>query len=137
MLAIAGVGLIILEIFTPSFIMLPAGLAFLATAALSPLLPGLTATLALLVINLTVTYAAFQHLVWPRIEKTAPRTAASGMIGKTATVVEAIRPDTSSGYVKLYGDTWQAIGSEAFEVGERVAIVGIEGNKVVVERPRS
>lgn len=134
--AIVGVGLIILEIFTPSFFMLPAGLAFLATAALSPLLPNLTTTLAVLAVNLVVTYAAFQRLVWPRVQKAAPRTAASGMIGKTATVTEAVRPD-APGYVKLYGDSWQALASEELEVGTRVVIVGIEGNKVVVERPRS
>ncbi len=134
LLAIIGVVLVILEIFTPSFVMLPAGLAFLLTAAISPFLSSLTANLAALTVNLVIVYGVFYRFVWPRLTKTAPRTAAFGMVGKVATVVEAIQPDGSSGYVKLYGDTWRAVANEAIEVGEKVTILATEGNKVVVAR---
>jgi membrane protein implicated in regulation of membrane protease activity len=134
LLAIAGVVFVILEIFTPSFVMAPAGVAFLLTAAVSPFLPNLAANLGALALNLVVVYWGVQRYVWPRLAKTAPRTAASGMVGQVATVVEPIRPDGSGGYVKLYGDSWRAVGKEAFEVGERVTIVATEGNKVIVAR---
>lgn len=131
-LAIAGVALIILEIFTPSFFMLPAGIAFLFTALLSPLLPGWSFILGLLAASLLVVYGVFYRYVWPRLKKRAPKTNASGMSGKIAVVTEPVRPDGTSGYVKLYGDSWRAISDRSFEIGERVVILTTEGNKVVV-----
>ncbi len=130
-LALVGVGFVILEIFTPSFFSLPAGLAFLATAALSPFL-NLTWTLAALVLWLLIVYSAFYLYVWPRLEKKAPRTGAHGMIGQVATVTEPIDARAQTGYVKLYGDSWRALSTETFQVGDRVVILQTEGNKVVV-----
>lgn len=130
--AALGVILVILEIFTPSFFMLPAGVAFLLTAAWAPLLDSLTANIGVLALHLIVIYTIFYLWVWPRMSKKAPQTNASGMSGQIATVTEAVRPDGTSGYVKLYGDSWRAISEHSFEIGERVVILRTDGNKVVV-----
>lgn len=127
-------GFVILEIFTPSFFMLPAGIAFLGTATLAPFL-SLTWTLALLVAWLLGVYGVFYRFVWPRLEKRSPKTGAHGMIGQIATVTEPIDASAQTGYVKLYGDSWRALSSESFAIGERVVILQTEGNKVVVGRP--
>ncbi len=131
-LVIAGVAFAILEIFTTNFVLLPIGIALLITAAAAPFIPGWTGVVALLAFNLIVVFAIFQQVVWPRLRKKAPATAASGMIGKIAVVSEAIVPATGAGYVKLYGDSWQAVSDQPFEVGARVLIIATEGNKVVV-----
>jgi len=132
-LAVLGVGFVIFEIFTPSFFMLPAGIAFLATAALSPLLSS-TATIGVLAAWLLAVYGVFYRFIWPRMKRSVTPTGASGMVGQVATVTEAISGDAPSGYVKLYGDRWQALSQESFAVGERVVILRTEGNKVVVGR---
>jgi len=138
-LALVGVLLSAAEIFTPSFVMLPAGVAFLLTALVGAVVPpwsaNRTALLAVLALWLLVVYATFYWLVWPKMSKapSAPKTGADGLVGKRATVSEAVVPGTSEGYVKLYGDTWRAVGTRRYEVGTEVLISGIDGNKVLIE----
>jgi inner membrane protein len=132
-LAILGALFAISEIFTTTFFTLPAGIAFLLTAALAPLLKGWPLTLAVLAAWLAVTYLLFYFAVWPRLrKKESPQTGASGMVGKIATVTEAITLESGVGYVQLYGDSWRAISESAFEVGAKVRILATEGNKVIV-----
>jgi membrane protein implicated in regulation of membrane protease activity len=131
-LAGVGVALLLIEFFTPSFFTLPAGLAFLATACLAPFVPDLRIVLAALTVNLLIVYWIFQQHVWPRMKRDRQETNASGMVGKTAIVTEAIDPTSGSGYVKLYGDSWSVVSDRAFEVGAKVKIIGTDGNKVVV-----
>lgn len=134
-LILAGVGVLLAlaEVFTPSFFLLPAGLAFLAAAFVAYVSPGRTLALAALAGLLLCIYLMFYVFVWPRVNNTgAARTAASGMVGKIATVTEPIRADVGTGYVKLYGDTWRAVGSEPFDLGAHVVILATEGNKVIV-----
>ncbi len=131
-LAVVGVIFAILEIFTSSFVLLPAGLAFLATALWSTIVPGWTPVLALLCAHLFATYALFYFLVWPRLRKFAPKSNASGMIGQIATVTEEISGAGDPGYVQLYGDSWRAVSDGRHPVGAKVTILGLDGNKVVV-----
>jgi len=134
-LAVLGVAFLILEIFVPSFFMAPAGLAFLLTAALSPWL-GFTSMIGVLAVTLLAVYAVFYFFVWPRLPAPqGPRTNISAMVGQIAVVIEPVLPDGSSGSVKLYGDTWRAVSDRAFEVGQRVVILELIGNKVVVGSP--
>ncbi len=136
-LALLGVIFVIGEFFTASFALLPIGIAFLLTALVSPFLDSWALVLAVLTINLLLQFALFKSWVWPRMRNKAPATNAAGMVGKEAVVTEPVPPDSGAGYVALYGDRWQAISraGEAFDVGERVRIAAIDGNKVVVERP--
>ena len=131
-LVVVGVLLALAEIFTPSFVALPAGLAFLMTGAVAPLIASEAVLLALLSFNLLLVFGVFKRFVWPRLQKGAPKTAADGMVGKVVTVTDTIDPAVGAGYVKLYGDSWQAVSQEKFEKGARVVIVGMDGNKVVV-----
>lgn len=136
-LAVLGVAFLIAEIFVPSFFMAPAGLAFLVTAAFSPWL-GFTSMMGVLALSLLAVYAVFYFFVWPRLPLSqGPRTNVSGMIGKIAVVIEPIQPDGSSGSVQLYGDTWRALSDQPFQVGQRVVILSLEGNKVLVGTPPS
>lgn len=129
-----GILFIVLEIFTPSFFMLPAGVAFLLTAFWSLFIQDIGGLLALLGTHLLIVYWVSYKYVWPRLTRRAPKAPQLGIVGKIATVTEAITRDGNHGYVKLYGDSWRAIAQEEFSVGEQVRIIDTEGNKVVVER---
>lgn len=132
-LAIVGALFAIAEIFSASFFALPAGIAFLLAALLAPVTKTWPVTIGVLAVLLTVTYLVFYFAVWPRVRmKDQSRTGASGMVGKIATVTEAITAESGIGYVKLYGDTWVAISETPFEVGNKVRILATEGNKVIV-----
>jgi len=135
-LAIIGAVLAISEIFTATFFLLPAGIAFLLGAALSPALSGWPVTFGVLSGLLGLTYILFYFAVWPRLRaKSGSETGAHGMVGKIATVTEAITLESGIGYVQLYGDSWRAISESAFAVGAKVQILATEGNKVIVGPP--
>jgi membrane protein implicated in regulation of membrane protease activity len=58
-------------------------------------------------------------------------TGAEGMVGGTAKVVEACRPN---GRVSYNGERWQAVCEEGAEIGERVRIKAVDGLALAVER---
>ena len=56
------------------------------------------------------------------------------LIGKTATVLERVDPQTQSGRVKIYGEAWQTFAAtHPIEVGKPVQILEFQGNRVRVE----
>lgn len=132
-LAVLGALLALAEIFTASFFALPAGIAFVITAAFAPWFDTWPPLLGILAGWIVVTYLVFSLFVWPRMRpKSTTRTGVQGMVGKVATVTEAITRESGVGYVQLYGDSWRAISEEPFSVGEKVQILATEGNKVIV-----
>ena len=58
-------------------------------------------------------------------------TGAEGMVGGTAKVVEACRPE---GRVSYKGERWEAACAEGADIGERVRIKAVDGLTLVVER---
>jgi membrane protein implicated in regulation of membrane protease activity len=132
-LAIIGALLAISEVFTAGFFMLPAGIAFMLTAAFAPVLNEWPSTLLTLAGLLALTYVLFYLGVWPKMRvKSTGLTGASGMIGKVAVVTEAITAEAGVGYVQLYGDSWRAVSETPFASGAKVKILATEGNKVIV-----
>ena len=131
-LATVGLLLAIAEFFTPTFFLLPAGVAFLATSVIALFVSAWTALLLILAFNLGVVYFVFHSLVWPRLRQTAPRTNADAMAGQVGMVIQDVDPTTGAGYVKLYGDTWQVVADRTFVTGTKVKILGTQGNKVII-----
>ena len=69
---------------------------------------------------------------WNRtIRRRHAQTGAETLIGKTATVVTACRPD---GQVRLAGETWDARCDEGADPGEPVVVAARDGLRLVVER---
>ena len=65
--------------------------------------------------------------LWKRfLDRYRVRGGAEGMIGERAEVIEACDP---AGRVKVRGEIWAAVaaGGEAFEPGDRVRVVAVEG----------
>lgn len=133
LLTLAGIGFIILEILVPGFILLPIGVGFLATALASLWVTDQTAILLILGANILIFLFVVRRFFQPSDAPTLA-TGVDDMVGKQAQVVEAIDGDKLTGYVKLYGDQWRAIGPSGTVIakGQTVTITAIDGNKVIV-----
>ncbi|MBY0370361.1 NfeD family protein [bacterium] len=129
-LGAVGLILVIAEIFIPGFVLFPIGLAALVTATVSVWLEDWRAVLAVLAAVEIATFFLFRHF-FPR--RPSQDTGVEGMIGKECEVIARIAGKTA-GYVKLFGDEWaaQSEKGETFEVGSRVVITRLEGNRVWV-----
>lgn len=133
LLTLAGMGFMILEIVAPGFILMPIGLGFLVTALASLWISDDTTLLLVLGANVLICLFVVRRF-FQRDPNPPLATGADDMVGKRAVVTEAIAADGQSGYVKLYGDTWRAIGPQGSTIakGQTVTITAIDGNKVIV-----
>ena len=66
------------------------------------------------------------------LHKSADTKDAGTLVGKTAEVVEEISPE-KAGAVKLNGVLWTAISEENLQVGAKVKIIDVLGNKLKVK----
>lgn len=133
-LSLIGTLLVVSEIFIPGFVVLPIGIGFLVTAIVALFTPHWVTLLAVLAAAEVATFWFFKSYLKKYHAKTRAYTNAEGMIGAECIVTETI-PLGGSGYVKLYGDQWQAktMVGKVLKVNSRVVIVKTEGNKVFVE----
>ena len=132
--ALIGVSLAILEVFVSGFVLLPAGIGFLTTALFAPFIDSWAGLFVVLAANLFIVFALFRKYLPDMQDDPSVFTNVEGMVGKECVVMGEISPQ-NNGYVKLYGDEWQAktLRDGHFEKGDRVIIVGMDGNKVIVE----
>lgn len=131
---LAGLILMIAEVFANGFILLPAGLGFLCAAYFTTLVDSLTYQVLILAIFQFVIIFLFNRFLKKKFTVKETPTNASSMIGKEVSVIEEI-PADGQGYIKLYGDQWSAVSenSQSIAVGQKVIIQNIDGNKVIVK----
>jgi membrane protein implicated in regulation of membrane protease activity len=67
-----------------------------------------------------------------RVRDRRAQTGAETLIGRTATVVSACRPD---GQVRLAGEIWEASCQEGADPGDTVVVTARQDLKLVVARP--
>ena len=136
--AIAGLLLLIAEIVAPGFFLIFIGVAAVATGLFTLLFDlGLAPQLALFVV-----YTAVAVLVGKRWyaqpntgdEAHSLNDPSRRMIGKVVTVVEAV--DTHAGRVRVGDGEWSARGGPA-EPGQKVRVIGVDGNCLTVETERA
>ena len=85
----------------------------------------------LVAIIVGVSIEVAESLFWVRYTRRRRAvTGAEGLIGQTAFVVEACRPD---GRVRVLGELWRAHCSRAAEVGEHVRVLRIRELTLEVE----
>lgn len=134
--AALGVVLIILEMVTPGFVMLPIGVSFLITSAVIPFVPELSHQLMILAITLTITFIFFHKYIRPKFSKQRFKSNVDSLVGQTAAVEEEINPTQGTGYIKIYGDHWKAITIDGsmVEVGKKVVVERVDGNKLFVRK---
>jgi membrane protein implicated in regulation of membrane protease activity len=135
---IGGVVLLIAEVIAPGFFLIFIGAAAIATGLFAVLLGlGTTAQLALFALYAIIAVLVGRRFYANRTSDSADpllNDRAGRLVGKVVTVVQAI--DDHDGRVRVGDSEWGARGGPA-AAGERVRIVGLDGNclKVEAERP--
>ena len=128
---IAGILLIILEMFTFSFFSASFGVAALITAFVAWKGADLTWELGSFAIASAVCLALirplFTGIIYKRSDARPVLTEA--MVGQTGVVVDEIEPHGGHGRVKLGGEEWraQAMDAAGIPVGARVQISSVDG----------
>lgn len=134
---IGGVALLIAEVVAPGFFLIFVGAAAIATGLFAVLFDlGLVAQLALFVLYLGLAVMVGRRVYAMRSGESADpmlNDRAARLVGRTVTVVEDV--DEHGGRVRVGDGEWSARGGPA-ERGERVTIVGIDGNCLRVEAER-
>lgn len=127
-LLVLGVGFLVAEIKVHSHGVLAVGGALaLAVGGLILFDDQVVRVAVPLVLAVTAMTTAFILLVvgFALRARRAPRvTGAQAMIGRRATVVDALRP---RGRVRLDGEVWNAEAARQVEVGAEVVVIGVEG----------
>jgi len=134
---IGGVLLLAAELIAPGFFMLFVGAAAIATGLFTILFGlGTVAQLALFVLYALLAVMAGRRIYDRREVSADPLLNDRGarLIGRTVTVTEAI--DEHGGRVRVGDSDWSARGGPA-EPGQRVRIVGVDGNCLNVEVERT
>ena len=135
---IGGVLLLIFEIIAPGFFLVFIGAAAMATGAFALLFGlGTVAQLALFAL-----YALLAVMVGRRFYANAARHGgdpllndrSARLVGQVVTVVAAV--DEHGGRVQVGDGQWSARGGPA-QPGERVRILGVDGNCLKVEAERT
>ena len=135
---VAGIALLVLEIFTPGFVLAAFGIACLGCALVAGMGGGVAVQLLVFtVLTLTVFFGVrpmmkryFERFDDPR------KLGVEAMIGKTGKVTEAIGIDGDPGRIKIGGESWRAFAQDdaILNVGETVAITKIDGATAIVAK---
>jgi len=134
---IIGIAFLILEIFTPGFVVACLGLAFLITAI--PASMGLDIKWQIVIfciVNLVIFFFIrpfFLKYLSPN--KPESRTNVDALIGKIGVVTQAVDPIAFTGRVNVGGEDWRAISSsdKVINVGEKIVVKKVDGTKLSVE----
>lgn len=134
---IFGFFMIVIEIFTPGFFAASLGISAILTSVLVLLFPEIAFLhwLSFIVFNI-IMFAFIRQIFLKYLYKNdnESETNVNALIGKRGVVTEKI--DDRFGYVKVYGDLWKAVSENETEIakGEKVEIISIDGNKVIVKK---
>lgn len=137
---IAGFCLIGLELVIPSFTIIWFGLGALAVGAISGLWPGIPPLFLVLfwaAASTSFTAMWFRYLK-PKGDRAHAGMSKGGIVGETGVITRGTEDSYGRGVVRfhtpLFGaDEWVCRSGEALHVGERVRVVGIEGEILKVE----
>ena len=134
---LAGIVFLIMEIFSPGFVVGVIGVGCFAGAAASLLGGSLNWQVGAFAGGILVGFVfirpLFLRYFYPR-DKGA-QTNVGALRGKTGTVVQAVDPDSGQGRVRIDGSDWKAcsVSGEALPQGSRVKVVSINGATAMVE----
>lgn len=138
---VLGVGLILLEIPLPSFTSLWFGAAAIIIGVLLFFVPGLSFTVQLLlwtILSVMLTWLWFKYLKPLSIDKTKAglsREAIVGEVGQVMVVPNGERRGTLRFPAPVLGsDEWQFISQDALAAGDRVRVIDVSGNSLIVAK---
>lgn len=138
---IIGVIFIISEIFTVGFVMMPLGLAALASGLIAYLFPesGLAPQLVAFIVTGVVLIFFGQKLANKIAKDPAIKVGAERLIGSDGLVLEKIDPVRNSGLVRVKQEEWRASSeNEAIiDKGEKITVVQVDGTHLTVKKLKS
>jgi len=135
---ILGIGFIIVEIFDPAFFFISFGIGAILTSLLS-MLPFIGNSIPLQILSFAIfsfiSFLFMRKLGRKVLSHPGSETNVFALKGKQGFVTKEI-PLDGKGYVKIGGEEWVAVeeNQQAVELDAKVTIVGIEGNKVIVQK---
>ena len=130
---VAAAALLLLEVFTPGFLLACLAVGAVGGAAGAALRLPLEVQLALFSVFSGLSLWLLRPLLRTWFAATGAKTNQDALIGATGRVEAAVAPG-ERGYVKLDGDSWAFEADQAYEAGQKVRITGRNGNTVSVTR---
>lgn len=130
---VAAIVLLIVEVFTGTFVILWIGIAaFLAGIAAAlfegPMVPWISFIIA------SVLLLWFTRPLVHRLREHLPtRTNVDALVNQFAIVIETIDPKANTGRVRVGSDEWRARAAEVIEAGTWVRVKEVSGTTLVVE----
>ena len=132
-----GIGLLILEIFTPAFVVACFGISALITSVFS-LWWGLKIQLVSFIVTTIIIFVGLRPMFLTYLDsnKEEAKSYVESLIGKNGVVIEAIDPIEGEGRVKIGGEDWRAVtvNDEKIEEKEKVNILKVRGTRLFVEK---
>ncbi len=135
---IIGIGCVIIEIFDPLFFFISLGIGAILTGLLCLLGGAMNLVVLQIAVFAIISFIAFlfmRKLGKKLLSNTGEDTNVFALKGKPGFVTKEI-PAEGKGYVKIGGEEWSAIeaNAQALEINTKVVVVGIEGNKLIVQK---
>jgi membrane protein implicated in regulation of membrane protease activity len=131
---IAAVVFAVGEVLTMGFFLAPFAVGALVAAVVAAAGAGLVASGLVFLVISSVAFMGLRPIAKRHMKLPAElRTGTAALVGKTATVVEAI--DRDAGCVRIDGEIWTARPydeDESFEPGQRVQVLQIRGATALV-----
>lgn len=136
-----GVVLALLEIFVPSFTALWFGLGAILLGIVLFIFPELSLVMQILmwtVFSVLMTWLWFKYLKPLSVDRTAAGLSREAVIGEVGQII--LKPEEGRrGRVRfsvpvLGDDEWEVISKEDLALGDRVRVVDVSGNSLLVEK---
>ena len=131
---IIGIICVIIEIFDPMFFFLSLGIGGILTGALSLIIKSTALQILIFAIISFLAFLSMRKLGKKILTHHGGETNVYALKGKHAIVVKTIEKN-GKGYVKVGGEEWSAIEANHGTIpeGSKVIVVGVDGNKLLVE----
>jgi membrane protein implicated in regulation of membrane protease activity len=134
---IAGIVLLILEIFTPAFLLASFGIAALCAALAAYLGAATEIQILVFAIASLVFFFGVRPLYFKLFKRfdSPRRTGVEALIGQSGLVIETIDGAAGTGRVKIGGEDWRAIheNESTVSAGTQVIVTRVEGASVYVQ----
>ena len=138
---VLGIGLVLLEIVLPSFTALWFGAAAIVVGVLLLLFPDMSLTIQVIlwtVLSVVLTWLWFMYLKPLAIDRTKAGLSREAILGEVGQVI-SVPNGERRGILRfpapvLGSDEWQFISQENLAIGDRVHVIDVSGNSLIVAK---
>jgi membrane protein implicated in regulation of membrane protease activity len=133
---IAGILLLVLEIFTPSFVAGSFGIGAVLTGVVAAITDNINIQIVAFCVLSVLSFVLIRPFLKKVVKDKDTPTNMDSLTGLILPVTETIGPDHLTGYVKTDGDLWRAveINGKEVKVGEKAKVIRFDGNTLYVEK---